>query len=69
MRFANRRLGVVLVALLLLFSVGTGLVTAQEEAGEGGEAGEEGELLEVSGFAAVATLLMGSLILLASIES
>ncbi|AZH26737.1 sodium:calcium antiporter [Haloplanus aerogenes] len=65
MRFANRRLGVVLVALLLLSAVGTGLVTAQEE---GGEEGEEGELLEVSGWAAVATLLVGSLILLASIE-
>jgi cation:H+ antiporter len=65
MRFGNRRLGVVLVALLLLSAVGTGLVTAQES---GEEAGEEGELLEVSGFAAVATLLVGSLILLASIE-
>jgi len=65
MRFANRRLGVVLVALLLLSAIGTGVVTAQEE-GEAG--GEEGELLEVSGWAAVATLLVGSLVLLASIE-
>ncbi|WP_435069126.1 sodium:calcium antiporter [Haloplanus sp. C73] len=63
MRFANRRLGVVLIALLLLSAVGTGLATAQEEGGE-----EGGELLEVSGWAAVATLLVGSLILLASIE-
>jgi len=65
MRFANRRLGVVLVALLLLSAIGTGVVTAQEE-GEAG--GEEVELLEVSGWAAVATLLVGSLVLLASIE-
>lgn len=65
MRFANRRLRVVLVVLLLLSSVGTGVVAAQEEGEEGGEGDE---LLEVSGFAAVATLLVGSLILLASIE-
>jgi len=64
MRFANRRLGVVLIVVLLLSAVGTGVVAAQEE--EAG--GESGELLEVSGWAAVATLLLGSLILLASIE-
>jgi len=64
MRFANRRLGVVLIVLLLLSAVGTGVVAAQED----DEGGEEGELLEVSGWAAVATLLVGSLILLASIE-
>ncbi|MFB6102233.1 MAG: sodium:calcium antiporter [Haloplanus sp.] len=62
----SRRVLIVLVALLLLSSVGTGLVAAQEE--EAGEGGEGGELLEVSGLAAVATLLVGSLVLLASIE-
>ncbi|MFB6196454.1 MAG: sodium:calcium antiporter [Haloplanus sp.] len=65
MSTVRRRVLVVLVAMLLVTTVGSGLVAAQEE--EGGEGGE-GELLDVSGFAAVATLIVGSLILLASIE-
>jgi len=63
----SRRVLVVLVGVLLLSAVGAGVVAAQED-DEPGEAGEDGELLEVSGFAAVATLLVGSLVLLASIE-
>jgi cation:H+ antiporter len=68
MHVSSRSVLVAFVAVVLLVGAGTGLVVAQEEGGEAGEEGEEGELLEVSGWSAVATLLVGSLILLASIE-
>jgi cation:H+ antiporter len=60
---SNGRLVVVLVTVLVLVTVGGGLVAAQED-----EVGEEGELLDVSGWVAVATLLFGTLVLIASIE-
>lgn len=54
----------ILVVLLVVITVGVGVVAAQEE----GENGEEGELIDVSGWTAVAMLLVGTVVLMASIE-
>lgn len=61
---ANRGLFVaVFVAVLLVITVGVVDVAAQED-----ESGEEDELIEVSGWVAVAVLLVGTVILIVSIE-
>lgn len=53
----------ILVVILLIGTIGTGLVTAQED-----DAGESDEFLDVSGWAAVGVLLVGTVILMASVE-
>ncbi|MFC4552971.1 MULTISPECIES: sodium:calcium antiporter [Halorussus] len=69
MYFDARR--VCLVALVVL-ALAVGGVAAQDDdqgaAGESGESSESGELLSVTGWAAVGAFLLGSLILLASVE-
>lgn len=63
----KRRGLVVVVAVLLLLTVCTGSVVAQGT-DEGTEAGDGDELLEVSGWTAVAALLIGTVVLIASVE-
>ncbi|MFC7232534.1 hypothetical protein ACFQMM_16145 [Saliphagus sp. GCM10025308] len=57
------RIGAVLVAAVLLVAAGGGVAVAQEDV----ESGED-ELVEVSGWTAVAVLLAGTILLMASIE-
>lgn len=58
------RIVVILGVILLVATGGAGLVVAQEE----GENDEGGELLDVSGWTAVVALLVGTAILMVSIE-
>ena len=64
---SGRQVGTCIAVLVILLSLGTGLVAAQDgdEAGEGG--GEE-ELLAVEGWAAVGLVLAGTVVLMASIK-
>lgn len=59
------RVVAVVVAVLLVSTVGVGAVAAQEA---DGDESEEGELLDVSGWTAVLAVLVGTVILVASIE-
>ena len=61
----SRRAVVALLVVTLLLPVGTGLVVAQDGGGNGGG---DGGLLDVSGVGAVVTLLVGTVILMASVE-
>jgi cation:H+ antiporter len=62
-----RRVGVCLVALVLLTSLVAGVAVAQD-GDETGESGEAGELIEAEGWGAVGFLLLGTIVLMASIK-
>jgi len=58
------KVAAVLVAVLLVSTVGVGLVSAQEA----GDDPDDDELLDVSGWTAVAAVLVGTAVLIASVE-
>lgn len=60
----SKRVVAVLVTVLLVAAIGTGLAAAQDEGGQE----EGGELFDVSGWAAVGMLLVGTVILMVSVE-